>query len=174
MGSHNDDTSAPVEPPESALDSKTGQADQGGAAIPEGPTPSSTPADGNPASESTGDASATARPKRKKKKRSAPDPEAPARAELDVTGRERPAFLLNFPADPELELLIAAFEAGNYRAVRERAPRLAERTERAEVKAAALELARRIEPDPLVKFLLAVGILLFVAVVAYVYHSHAG
>ena len=95
-----------------------------------------------------------------------------ARKELAADGVERPAFLLGFPEDPELEPLIAAFEAGNYAHVRETALRLAETSERADVKAAALELLRRIEPDPLVKFLLGIAIALFVVVVAYVYHAH--
>jgi hypothetical protein len=111
-----------------------------------------------------------AEPRRKKKTRS--KKARPLRSELDAAGRERPAFVLDFPEDPELEPLVAAFEAGNYAHVREHAPRLAASTERPEVKAAALELGRRIEPDPLVKFLLAVAIALFVVVVAYVYHSH--
>lgn len=115
------------------------------------------------------------RKKRKKKKKLESEAEpapAPLRAELDVNGRERPKFLLKFPEDPELEGLIAAFEAGNYLKVRTEAPRLVERAERAEVKAAASELLRRIEPDPLIKFFLGTAVALFVAVVVYVYYSH--
>lgn len=108
------------------------------------------------------------RPQKKKKRRA----KAIARDELDERGMQRPAFVLDFPQDPELDVLVRAFEAGNFALVRERAPRLAETSERPEVKAAARELARRIEPDPLVKFLLGVAIALFVAVVAYVYRSH--
>lgn len=116
--------------------------------------------------------------KKKKKKRKLESGEGEAgepifeRPALDAEGRERPRFLLRFPEDPELEELIRAFEAGNFRKVREDGPRLAERTERPEVKRAAEELLRRIEPDPLVKFLLGVAVFLFVAIVAYVYHSH--
>jgi hypothetical protein len=94
-----------------------------------------------------------------------------ARSQLDRDGRERPAFLLNFPHDPELEPLIAAFEAGNYAYVREFAPKLAEHSGRPEVKAAAAELRKRIDPDPLVKFLVAVALLLFIAVLTLVYRS---
>ncbi|MFZ5890114.1 MAG: hypothetical protein ACOY0T_03520 [Myxococcota bacterium] len=109
-------------------------------------------------------------PKKKKKKRA--KAASRERSELDAAGMQRPAFILDFPQDPELDELVKAFEAGNYALVRERAPRLAASAERSDVKAAALELARRIEPDPLVKFLLGVAIALFVAVVAYVYRSH--
>jgi hypothetical protein len=105
----------------------------------------------------------------KKKKRRA---KSAARNDLDAQGMQRPAFVLDFPEDPELDTLVRAFEAGNFALVRERAPRLAESSDRAEVKAAARELARRIEPDPLVKFLLGVAIALFVTVVAYIYRSH--
>ena len=92
---------------------------------------------------------------------------------LNGEGRERPGFLLEFPADPELERLVRAFETGNYEAVRVGAPRLAENTESAAVRAAARELRRRIDPDPLMKFLLAVAIALFVFVVWYTYQNHA-
>jgi hypothetical protein len=118
------------------------------------------------------------RKKKKKKKRKAEDEAevereaAITRPERDAEGRDRPRFLLKFPEDPELEELMAAFEAGNFAAVRAEAPRLIERTERPEVKRAAEELLRRIEPDPLVKFLLGVAVFLFVAVVAYVYYAH--
>jgi hypothetical protein len=119
-------------------------------------------------------------PKKKKKKKkkvevgAAGDTAAVVaeRPALDADGRERPRFLLRFPRDPDLEPLIEAFEAGNFRKVREDAPRLAERTERPEVKRAAEELLRRIEPDPLVKFILGVAVFLFVAVVTYVYYAH--
>lgn len=109
------------------------------------------------------------RPKRKRKKRRG---EATRRAELDAAGMQRAAFVLDFPEDPELDVLVRAFEAGNFAFVREHAPRLAESSSNADVKAAARELSRRIEPDPLVKFLLGVAAVLFLVVVSYVYHSH--
>lgn len=90
-------------------------------------------------------------------------------AVLDATGRERPRFLLAFPEHPDLARLSAAFEAGNYAAVRAEAEELAERTEDPAVRDAALELRRRIEPDPLAKYLLALtgALLLFLAYFAY-------
>jgi hypothetical protein len=65
--------------------------------------------------------------------------------------------------------LVAAFEAGNYALVREQAEALAERAESPAVREAALELRSRIEPDPLVKYLLALtaALLLFLAYFAY-------
>jgi hypothetical protein len=102
-------------------------------------------------------------------KATAPDvvPDAP----LNADGRERPRFLLEFPADPELQRLVRAFEAGNYQAVREGAPQLAERTEDPIVRAAARELRRRIDPDPLLKYLLWVSLALFVFVVWHTYQG---
>jgi hypothetical protein len=110
--------------------------------------------------------------KGKRKKRSSETREITRRPELDAQGRERPAFLLEFPNEPELERLIAAFEAGNYAHVRKAAPALVEHSADPEVKAAARELLARIDPDPLVKFLLAVAIGLFVLVVLFTYHFH--
>lgn len=92
-------------------------------------------------------------------------------ARLDGDGRERPKFLLDFPNDPELSELVAAFERGDFASVRERAPRLAESSPDEAVKAAALELHRRIKPDPLVVLMLALslGLLVFLIVWAYVH-----
>lgn len=88
---------------------------------------------------------------------------------LDAAGRERPRFLLDFPKHPDLARLAAAFEAGNYALVRAEAEALAERAETPAVRDAALELRRRIEPDPLVKYMLALtaALLLLLAYWAY-------
>ena len=94
-----------------------------------------------------------------------------ASAELNAEGRERPRFLLEFPHDPALQQLVRAFEAGNYRAVREGAAELAESSADPIVRAAARELARRIDPDPLLKYLLFVALGLFVFVVWYTYQG---
>ena len=90
---------------------------------------------------------------------------------LNADGRERPRFLLAFPDDPELQRLVGAFEAGNYEAVRIGASKLAEDTPDAIVREAARELRRRIDPDPLMKYLLAVAVVLFAFVVWYTYQS---
>ena len=93
----------------------------------------------------------------------------PGRPRLNAAGEERPAFLLQFPADAELELLIAAFEAGNFAHVRSEAPRLAARTTDSAVRRAALELRSRTDPDPLLVVLLVLCIALFVFLVIWVY-----
>lgn len=89
---------------------------------------------------------------------------------LDAQGRERPQFLLGFPDNPELLRLVRAFEAGNYALVRAEAPALAERAESRAVRDAALELRRRIEPDPLAKYLLALTAVLLLSLAYWAYH----
>jgi hypothetical protein len=91
-------------------------------------------------------------------------------AVLDANGRERPRFLLAFPQDPDLQRLSAAFEAGNYALVRAEAEALAERTQSTAVRDAALELRRRIEPDPLAKYLLALTAALLLSLAYFAYH----
>jgi hypothetical protein len=98
-----------------------------------------------------------------------PLPSKTAREPLDAEGMERPAFILDFPEDPELDVLVSAFESGNYKKVRAEADALAGKTSNPKVREAALELRRRIDPDPLVKYLLALSftLLLFLTVWAY-------
>jgi hypothetical protein len=114
------------------------------------------------------------RRKRKKAKSSTKHERDDLRPELDARGRERPRFLLGFPKHPELEPLIQAFETGNYALVRRDAPALAERTDDPAVRDAAIELRRRIDPDPLYKYLLGVSVVLLAFLTAYAYlgHSH--
>jgi len=89
---------------------------------------------------------------------------------LDESGRERPRFLLAFPRDPDLARLAAAFEAGDYALVRSEAETLAERTTDPRVRDAALELRRRISPDPLAKYVLALTTALLLFLVYFAYH----
>ncbi len=82
-------------------------------------------------------------------------------------------FTRSFPDDPELKRLVAAFESGDYHPVRSGAPVLAERSNDPEVKKAALELRRRIEPDPAQLYLLGLTLALLVFLVAWFYlHKH--
>jgi len=145
---------------------------------PEEPT-SGEPAPGEPTpgepseapAETASDSSAEPSGKRKKRKRKKVE-EPELRPSLGPDGRERPAFLLGFPSDPELERLMRAFELGNYALVRQGAPELAERTSDAKVRAAAEELGRRIEPDPLMKVLLGLSIALLVVLTLWAYKTH--
>jgi len=84
---------------------------------------------------------------------------------------ERPRFLLDFPEDPQLERLITAFEAGNFAFVRREAESLARSTTDPDVRNAALELRRRIDPDPLAKYLLAISLALLVLLTIWAYRN---
>ena len=82
-------------------------------------------------------------------------------------------FTRSFPDDPELKRLVEAFESGDYYTVRTGAPALAESASNPEVKKAALELRRRIEPDPAQLYLLGLTLALLVFLVAWFYlHKH--
>jgi hypothetical protein len=74
-----------------------------------------------------------------------------------------PGFAREFPNDPELAVLVAAFAAGDYATVRAGAPALASKTTDDRVKAAATLLRSRIEPDPTsrVFFALTAALLVF-------------
>jgi hypothetical protein len=136
----------------------------------EAAAPKAEPETAEPKTEAAPEAGA---PKRKRRKKAAP-PGATSGAErpaLDASGRSRPAFLLRFPEDPELEEVIRAFEAGNYARVTELGTRLAETTKDVELRAAAEELVRRTEPDPLVRLMLGLVAALLLAVVAYAYFA---
>jgi hypothetical protein len=104
-----------------------------------------------------------------------PEPEpsaAPESPPARARGPKRPRFLETLPDDPTLRELGEAFEAGNYARVRAEAPKLAQSSEREDVRAAAADLARRIEPDPLVKYLFVLAGLLLLAVAAFAYGGH--
>ncbi len=134
--------------------------------------PSQTRAADEPAGATAGEPSSAPRHKRKRKKRAPEAPPEPTEPALTADGRERPLFVLGFPHDPALDRLVRAFEVGNYAYVREHAPKLAEQADAADVRAAARELARRIEPDPLIKILLALSIALLVGLAVWAYKTH--
>jgi hypothetical protein len=97
----------------------------------------------------------------------------PSPAQPSPPRSEVPAFALAFPSDPALDELVAAFEQGDYARVRREAPALAKRTARPEVRRAARELARRIDPDPIAVYLLcAASVLLVFLALWYWTHPH--
>jgi hypothetical protein len=100
-------------------------------------------------------------PKKKKKKRK--KTEAPREGV--------PPFARSFPRDPVLDALVDAFERGDYARVRREAPKLASEADRDDVRDAARELARRIDPDPLAVYLLA-GAAALLAFLAAWYWAH--
>lgn len=72
----------------------------------------------------------------------------------------RPAFAADYPRHEGLDQLLVAFEAGNYAFVREHAPRLAEADVAENVRNAAKDLRRRIDPEPTAAYLWALGVAL--------------
>jgi hypothetical protein len=127
------------------------------------------PSDAAPSEAPSTDVASGAAPVKKKKKKK--KPVAAPKEELDAEGRERPNFVLAFPSDPDLDHAVKAFELGDYATVRTEATRLLEHPKK-DVQAAAGELLARIEPDPLVKILLAMAVLLLFAVTFWAYRSH--
>ncbi len=84
---------------------------------------------------------------------------------------ERPKFTRTFPKDAELDALVSAFVRGDYAEVRKSAPALALRTESDEVRRAARELRRRIDPDPLSLILMGLAAALLLLLAGY-YWTH--
>jgi hypothetical protein len=105
--------------------------------------------------------------KRKKKKRKG-DAAAPGRRP------GFPGFAATFPSDPALDELVLAFEQGNYARVREGSNRIldAKPARPDDVRRAARELLRRIDPDPIAVYLLA-GAFLLLAFLSIWYWTHA-
>jgi hypothetical protein len=86
---------------------------------------------------------------------------------------ERPQFARSFPKDAALDSLVDAFERGDYARVRKEAPELAKSSDDSEVKAAALELRRRIDPDPLALILMFLAVALLAVLASYYWtHKH--
>ena len=91
------------------------------------------------------------------------------------TKARRPRFARRFPRDAALDALVDAFDEGNYAKVRREAPELAEKTSNDDVKVAALELRRRIDPDPLsIALMVLACTLLVVLAIFYFTHKHVG
>jgi len=88
---------------------------------------------------------------------------------LDARGNERPRFVGTLPDDPALAPLVAAFERGDYAFVRAHAERVAREAASEEVRLAALDLRRRIDPDPLAVLLLGASALLLALLTAWAY-----
>jgi hypothetical protein len=97
----------------------------------------------------------------------APEPAPPEDA--------RPAFAHDYPRDPDLDALVAAFDRGDYATVRRRAPAVASGAADPRVERAAQDLLRRISPDPLSRLLvlIAAALLVFLSV-WYFTHRHEG
>ncbi|MFO0660696.1 MAG: hypothetical protein U0165_12820 [Polyangiaceae bacterium] len=84
-----------------------------------------------------------------------------------------PPFAQKFPRDPALDKLVSAFANGDFATVREQAPELAKSASDPEVARAALDLRRRLDPDPLAVWMLSGTGLLLLFLIAWFYgHKH--
>lgn len=110
-----------------------------------------------------------------------PGDETPAQASDEAAVSEapapveayRPPFARNYPRDPDLDRLLAAFVAGNYALVREEAEDLAARADDPQVARAAHDLRRRIEADPMAVAMLGGAAFLLLFLVLWFYtHRH--
>jgi hypothetical protein len=105
--------------------------------------------------------------------REAPEPEAEPEADPEPEDESIPAFARAFPREPALDALVAAFEAGDYARVRREAPALARQTGDDRVRAAARELRRRLDPDPVAVYLLVAAALLLTFLAGWYWaHPH--
>ncbi len=81
----------------------------------------------------------------------------------------RPRFLSGFPKHEGLSRAALAFEQGNYAQVRVLCKQLLEREDDADVREAAAELLRRIEPDRLVLAILWGSFILLGLIILWAY-----
>ncbi len=79
----------------------------------------------------------------------------------------RPSFASDFPRVPELDVLVDAFEHGDFARVRAEGPKLAGSAADAAVRDAARTLVDRTRPDRLAVLLVALTGVLLVALSAY-------
>jgi hypothetical protein len=87
-----------------------------------------------------------------------------------VGGGDRPqraAFAARYPRDERLEAILDAFDVGNFALVRKEALRLEQETDDEDVRDAARDLRRRIEPEPTAIYLWALGVALLIILFAY-------
>jgi hypothetical protein len=91
---------------------------------------------------------------------------------MAASARSIPAFAKDFPDNPRLDRLVDLFEQGNFAQVRIDARALLKSTEEPAVRSAARELLKRLEPDPIALYLLAISAGLLVILAGY-YWTHA-
>ncbi|MCU0655860.1 MAG: SDR family oxidoreductase [Polyangiaceae bacterium] len=85
----------------------------------------------------------------------------------------RPPFARGYPRDPALDRLLDAFLEGNHALVFEQAPELARSTHDPAIARAALDLHRRLRPDPLALAMLGgTGALLLLLILWFYAHRH--
>ncbi|MBM4360934.1 MAG: hypothetical protein FJ096_22775 [Deltaproteobacteria bacterium] len=97
-----------------------------------------------------------------------PETDATADDEDPSESWVRPGFARAYPESDELDALLRALDRGDFLTVREQAPALAARTSDEAIRAAALDLRRRLDPSPTALALIALG----VALLAFLLQHH--
>jgi len=77
----------------------------------------------------------------------------------------RPPFARDYPKDPEIEALLALFEAGDYGGMRARAKQL--KSEDQDVQLAVRDLVAHTEPDPAMRWIFLGILAVVLGVMAY-------
>jgi hypothetical protein len=102
-----------------------------------------------------------------------PDPNDPSERAASEAPDDEPTsslpFLDDFPEHEGLSRAVTAFENGNYAEVRKLCQKLLEHEQDADVRRAATELLRRIEPDRLVVAILWASFVLLGIVILWAY-----
>lgn len=98
----------------------------------------------------------------KKKSNSADVPRKKRKKKKAAPREGVPLFAQNYPQDDRLDALVVTFERGDYASVREGAEKILASDAKPAVRQAAEDLLRRLEPDPLARYLLGVATLLLV------------
>ncbi len=92
-------------------------------------------------------------------------PKADETAERQAAPASR--FAATYPRDADLDALVAAFDAGDFRRVREAVPRIVASAKDDAVKRAAGDLLARTKADPLATLLVVISALLLVLLTAW-------
>lgn len=95
-----------------------------------------------------------------KKARSDDAPRKKRKKKKAETREGVPLFAQKYPRDDALDALLVLFDRGNYAAVREGAERILTSKAKSPVKQATEDLLRRLEPDPLARYMLIASMLL--------------
>lgn len=85
----------------------------------------------------------------------------------------RPVFAKDFPPDADLDRILDLFDRGNFALAREGAQALLKRSEDDDVRSAARQILKRMEPEPAATYLIAISaVLLAILAGWYWMHGH--
>ncbi len=92
---------------------------------------------------------------------------------MNPPDRTVPSFARDFPRHPQLDRVLDLFERGNYHLARKEAVLLVQSKEDEAVRKAAKEIVKRISPEPLAMYFMAIASALLVILAGYYWtHPH--